>query len=275
MAKRHVDEIITLSAPQLEQGIDLVRTNHPEARVVKLLVGDAVYWMKQSERHETFKKSLRKGDGDEALRRERDTLHELADKGIPVPKVIACADEYLVIADCGLTLNDLIFSPDYRSEAGVRAFYETGRAMARLHAQGLALGRVKTKDFCWDGQTVHFIDLETTPAALVPKKNGRVNLIRFVFDTYYLAFKLQHDLNPETKAFLCGYASEPADQVRQTLEAAHRWSLRRWWMAALSIPVGFLRPLGRAADFKATAPTLMLFAYHSYANLTKDQGQQP
>lgn len=275
MAKKHVDEIMSLSAPELEQGIDLVRKNHPEARVVKLLVGRNVYWMKQSESHETFKKRLRKGDGDVALLRERDTLLELSAKGIPVPEVVASADDYLVIADCGMTLNDMLFAPDYRTEEGVRAFFETGRAMARLHAQGLALGRVKTKDFCWDGKTVHFIDLEESPAALDPKTNGRVNLVRFVFYTFYLAFKLQRDVNAEARAFLCGYAAEPAGEIRQTLDAAHRWSLRRWWMAALSMPVGFLRPLGRAADFKATAPTLMLFAYHNYKTLTQDRSPQP
>ncbi len=261
MAKRHVDEILTVSALKLEQGVQNVRKNHPDARVTKLVVGKHVYWMKQSERHETVKKRLRKGCGTEALRRERANLKELAARGVPVPDVVAFDDDYLVIADCGLTLNDLFLSPDYRGEDGVRAFFEAGRALAKLHGQGLALGRGKAKDFCWDGQTVRFIDLEESPAAFDPQSNGRTNLVNFVFHTFFAAFQLQRDVYAEARAFLRGYAADGSDATRQTLEYASRWARRRWWMAALSIPVGFLRPLGRAPDFKATAPTLILLAY--------------
>lgn len=275
MAKRHADAIMTLSAPELEQAVDLVQKHHPDERVVKLQVGQDVFWMKQSERHQTVKNRIKKGNGDQALLRERDNLIDLAEKGIPVPRVVSSTDDYLVIADCGLTLNDMLFSPDYSTEEGERAFFETGRALARLHARGYALGRVKANDFCWDGKTVRFIDIEKTPAALNPKTNGRMNLVKFVFNTFYLTYKLQHDANPEAKAFLLGYASEPTSEVQQTIEATRKWCVRRWWMAALSIPIGFLRPLGRASDFKATAPTLMLFAYHSYANLTKGAASDP
>lgn len=261
MAKRHVDEIMTLHALKLEQGIAKVREKYPDARVIKLIVGKTVYWMKQSERHESVKKRLRKGDGAEALRRERENLEDLDAKGIPVPKVVAHDTDYLVIADCGLTLNDLFLAGDYQLADGMNAFFEAGRALAKLHGQGLALGRGKAKDFCWDGQTVRFIDLEESPAVFDPNTNGRENLVNFVFHTFFSAFQLKRDAYPEARAFLRGYGADQQDWTRQTLDNAARWARRRWWMAALSIPVGFLRPLGRAPDFKATAPTLMLLAY--------------
>lgn len=255
------DEIYEMLAESVDDGVRKVKKILPEERVVKLCVNDRIYWLKQSERHSNLKKRLRKGDGVEALKRERQNLISLEKRSIPVPQVLSFSNEYLVISDCGITLSDLLKSPTYSSSEGAKAFFEAGRALGQLHSDGIALGRGKAKDFCWDGEKIYFIDFEESPKEFCAAKYGRKNLYNFVYYMYFSAFNHKRDVNIEVRAFLSGYTSIKDTNIIQTIKAIRSWAKRRWWLAAISLPIAFLKPLGRSPDFKAIAPTLILFSY--------------
>ncbi|MCC5986048.1 MAG: hypothetical protein JJT95_00085 [Pararhodobacter sp.] len=262
MARIHADEIETVSAPTVEQAVIYAQRHHANARVLEIASGGRRYWMKQREQYETFRKRLSKGDASDALRREGRNLQELAQKGIPVPEIVAKAEDYLVVSDCGKTLNDLFLTTEHRGEEVARAFSEAGRALADLHRKGLALGRGKAKDFCWDGERICFIDLEVSPLRFEPATSGRRNLVNFIFYSYFAAFHFGRDIEPELRAFLQGYLEARDADTLATLAAARRWARRRWWLAALSMPVALLRPPRKSPDFRAVAPTLMLLTTH-------------
>lgn len=262
MARIHAEEIETVSAPTVEQAVIYAQRHHANARVLEIAIGGRRYWMKQRERYETIRKRLSKGDASDALHREGRNLRELAQQGIPVPEIVATDESYLVVSDCGKTLNDLFLATEYQVEAGILAFTEAGRALADLHRKGLALGRGKAKDFCWDGKRICFIDLEVSPLRFQPATSGRRNLVNFIFYSYFVAFHSGRDIELELRGFLRGYLETGEADTLATFAAARRWARRRWWLAALSMPVALLRPPRKSPDFRAIAPTLMLLTTH-------------
>ena len=259
--KRHVEEIPTVSAATLTEAVHEVRQNSPEARVVRLSVQDEIYWMKQVEQHGSLRKRLRKGDAADALRREAENLSNLAAKGIPVPEVMDAGDGYLVLEDCGLTINDLYLSEEYDTRRDQNIYHSVGRALAMLHSQGMALKRGHPRDYCWDGEAVRFIDLETKLSALDPKTNGRSNIYNFLFFTLRIGYKVNRDAYAEAKAFLEGYYGAQSGETTRTLAAANRWARMRWFWAACNFSVGLLGAPNRFAKAKATALTIMMLRH--------------
>ena len=259
--KRYVEEIPTVSAATLTEAVHEVRQNSPEARVVRLSVQDKIYWMKQVEQHASLKKRLRKGNAADALQREADNLSNLAARGIPVPEVMDTGDGYLVLQDCGLTINDLYLSEAYDTRRDLNIYYKVGRALANLHMQGMALKRGHPRDYCWDTKIVRFIDLETKLSELDPKTNGRSNIYNFVFFTLRIGYKVNRDAYLEAKAFLEGYCAAQSGETTRTLTAANRWASMRWFWAACNFSVGLLGAQNRFAKAKATALTIMMLRH--------------
>lgn len=259
--KRHVEKILTLTSNNLNQAVQEVREKFPAERVVRLSVDDNVYWMKQAEQPGSLRKRLRKGDGEAALQREIENLSALSERGIPVPKMVETGQDYLVLEDGGLTINDLYLLDSYDPQRDVAAYYAVGQALAKLHKQGLALKRGHPRDYCWDTHTVRFIDLETKLSALVPGGNGRKNIYNFVFFTLRIGYKVDRDAYAEARAFLEGYSSERCDETRQTLEATNRWARRRWFWAACNFAIGLMTPPERFAKAKSTALSIMMLRH--------------
>lgn len=259
--KRHVEEIPTVSAATLPAAVHQVRQNTPEVRIVRLSVQGEIYWMKQVEQHGSLRKRLRKGDAADALRREADNLSNLAAKGIPVPEVMDAGDGYLVLEDCGLTIDDLYLSEEYDARRDLKIYHAVGRSLAKLHTQGMALKRGHPKDYCWDREAVRFIDLETNLNALDPATNGRSNVFNFVFFTLRIGYKVDRDAYPEAKAFLEGYSAAQSGETIRTLTAANRWARIRWFWAACNFSVGLLGAPNRFAKAKATALTIMMLRH--------------
>lgn len=271
MPRQHDTEIPRISAPTLADALERVRREHARDRVLRLDLDGRRVWMKQSEHHESLRKRISKGDGTAALSREAATLRELAARGIAVPEVIASTDEHLLLSDSGRTVNDMMFRPDYRVADGVAACRAAGRAVAQLHLAGLALGRGKAKDHCWDGERIIFIDLEVPPEPFDARRNGRRGLVNFVFDLHFIACRLRRDAHFEAQAFLQGYAEADRPETRAAIEAARTWARRRGWLGALALPLSFLRPPGRSPDLMATVRTLVMLAeIHATIGTTPD-----
>lgn len=244
---------VTLS---IAQAADRIRNAVPVARITPFEVDGSRYWLKQLEKDLNWRKRFTKGTSQATLDLERNTLKSLAKRGVPVPAIVYEGPDFLVLADCGPTLEDIVLAPGYRREDGLIAFAAAGRALAELHGQGLGHGRGKIKDFCWDGSRISFIDFETFVVDTAGGKSIRKELVAFVFHGYLVAVQNGIDLSAEIAAGVASYRAHGREEVWR---ASCDWVWNRRWAVAVARPVNWLRPGRRAPDFKAIAPTLAVF----------------
>lgn len=244
--------------PLFDQALTETRTSSAGMRVAPFSVAGQRFWLKQVEHYETWMKRRIKGDPNAAFERERTALRRLAALGVPVPDIVAEGPGWMVLTDCGPTLEDMAHATDYDRTEGARAFDAAGRALSALHAAGLTHGRGKIKDFCWDGAQIRFIDFESDPAPFNHDSTGRDDLVNFVYNCHFVAFHAGRDLSAELRAFLRAYGKGGHSAV---FNAASAWARRRWWLGWLMAPVGWLTADRRSPDFKAATPALVWLAY--------------
>lgn len=259
MRKAFCERVWTVCATELRAAIKAVRRDLPEERIVKLVIGEDTFWMKQAEIADATPSAAQSETLAQALEGERENLIAFRKDGFPVPDVVHHAPGFLVISDCGLDLRDVMITTDHGSSEVIRAFYQAGHALGRLHSAGLSLGRGRPKDFCWDGKGVHFIDLEQRPAKFAASTTGVLNLRNFTVATMKYALDHQADGFASSQAFLRGYASVRTDATRQSLAAARSWARRRWWLVWASTLYGRLLA-GANNHRKAYAPALLVLA---------------
>ncbi len=97
-----------------------------------------------------------------ALAFEASRLRRLGAAGHPVPHVLAQSGTGMVLSDTGRSLWDMLRrkTPSWMlSEAA-------GIALAVLHEAGEYHGQPYPKNLTWDGQRIHFIDLEDDASAM-------------------------------------------------------------------------------------------------------------
>ncbi|MCC5971357.1 MAG: hypothetical protein JJU15_15540 [Pararhodobacter sp.] len=244
---------------EFDRELTETRARSAGMRVASFIVAGQRFWLKQVEHHESWRKRHTKGDSHQAFGREQDALRKMAVLGVPVPEIVAHGPDWIVLTDCGPTLEDMIRNEDYDHAEGLPAFEAAGQALAALHSAGLTHGRGKMKDFCWDGTQIRFIDLETDPAPFCPGTTGRDELVNFVYHCHFVAFQTGRDLSAELRAFVRAYGQGGHAEV---FSAARAWARRRWWLGWLMAPVGWLTPDRRSPDFKAASPTLVWLAYY-------------
>lgn len=240
--------------PEFSDRLEQVLGGTGRQRVAAFDVGGRRYWVKRVEVHRTRLRRLIKGDPGQALLREAATLRRLAQRGVPVPPVVAEGEDYLVLGDVGPTLDDLLADPSQNRDQVVAAFRAAGRALAGLHAQGMGHGRAIPKDFCWDGHSIAFIDFENDANHFELARDGGREIVHFLFGTFRTAIRQGRDLSPEIAAFVTGYR-EAGDGA--ALAGAQRWARRRWWWIPLIAPFAWLKAPRKGADLKAVAPALI------------------
>ncbi len=251
MVKPFRDRVSSVEATALDAAIEIARRDHAQARVVKLLVAGRIYWMKQVPPSEE--------DLAKALQSERDNLIAFREKGFPAPKVLHFETGRLVLADCGPDLRDvMIVRPEGCPEV-IDAFHAAGQALGQLHSAGIALGRGRPKDMCWDGQAVCFIDLEQNPLEFDPVRTGAFNLRNFVLASVKYAYDHKADGFAATQAFLRGYAALETGATRESLASARSWARRRWWLACASIVYALLLD-GNRNYRRAYGPAIQMLA---------------
>lgn len=132
----------------------------PPQRIRALALPDGGrVWLKRVEQA-TGRMRLQKGDGLSAFVAEREALHLLHAKGVPVPEVIAEGPDYLLLPDLGPNLSALIKDDTHPAPDRSAAFAAAGAALAGLHRAGYAHGRPALRDFCWQAGQLRMIDLE-------------------------------------------------------------------------------------------------------------------
>jgi tRNA A-37 threonylcarbamoyl transferase component Bud32 len=129
---------------------------------------------------------LQKGNPDRALSCEALALRELGARGLPVPDLVVEGPGFLVIADCGPSLNLMVRDVGIPSAEKLRAMTAAGAALARLHYAGVVHGRPSIRDFCWDGDQITLIDWERYRPHANTRFRMRVDAVIFVFNLYAL-----------------------------------------------------------------------------------------
>lgn len=243
---------MTASPPALAESVARLRRSNPDARILGFDHDGHRYWLKQAI-DEGWRKRLSKGGAAAALDREVEKLRRLAREGVAVPPIADAGVGYVVLADCGPTLDDMVRAPHPDPAQVATAFAEAGRALAALHARGLTHGRAKIKDLCWDGAQIRFIDFEDRPGPADPSQARLHDLTTFVLHGFFVAIRTGQDLTPALDAFIAAYrAGGGAPTCRQAVG----WARRRWWLRPLAWPIARLSGPRRAPDFKAVTPAL-------------------
>ncbi|WP_114965910.1 hypothetical protein [Alkalilacustris brevis] len=198
----------------------------PPGRIGSFIHDGQRYWVKFEEEIASLRLRLFKGNAGRSLSREQHLLTEFAARGAAVPPIAAQGQGFMVLPDCGPNLPGLLKpGEEFRP-----AFRATGKALAEMHALGLAHGRPCIRDVCWDGETVTFLDLEAGARLDArPRDMARDLLV------------LLHSALAQRSEFLCG-AEEIAVGYRAhdpggIWELARRRARRMRWFAPLVAPV--------------------------------------
>lgn len=111
-------------------------------------------------------------DRKKALQFETSRLTMMAAQGYPVPHVLAHKPDYLVTSEVGRSIWDTVNNLD---SASCVALLEKGAvALAELHVRGGHHGQPYPKNMTWDGQKVHFIDLEDDVLSVMSEKDAQM-----------------------------------------------------------------------------------------------------
>lgn len=133
------------------------------------------FWLKRVERFAPHL-WLVKGKPEQAFDRDRRAHRFLWSYGMPVPRIVADGAGFIALEDAGASLTKFCDNTSISQVEKLRACRAAGRALARLHAAGLAHGRPAFRDMCWDGRQIRFIDFEY----FVPAKAGWLRKVRDV-----------------------------------------------------------------------------------------------
>lgn len=207
------------------------------------------YFVKSPEIKMQWVTRILKGDPHRAFRREVALLRAFAERGAAVPPILAGDDTHVLLADCGESLRILV----RQGRATEEVFMAAGRALAELHALGLAHGRPLKRDICWDGQRITFIDLEAG-AQLAARPRDKA---RDLFVLLHSIMRFEDDALAH--AVIDGYRSVDKDDI---WHETRKRSRGLWWLEWLVAPVIHLhRRQGKSlSEFIALARTRRLLA---------------
>ncbi|WP_298722659.1 hypothetical protein [uncultured Ferrovibrio sp.] len=97
--------------------------------------------------------------GPAGLAQEASAIRMLSQAGFPVPEVVACTDQYLVLGDAGQALEPLLHATR-DDDKRWRFIASAGTLLTRLHAAGHWHGGAQIRNFCWQDGQPGLLDLE-------------------------------------------------------------------------------------------------------------------
>jgi hypothetical protein len=220
--------------PDLTRAVEAALAGPPRrVRPVDLPDGRR-FWLKRVERMGLILR-LQKGDPQALFDAEREGLHLLADRGMPVAPVALEGPDFLVTPDVGVPLGQLDKAP---AEEGARAFAAAGKALALLHWAGLVHARPAIRDICWDGQEARFIDLER----FRPGRRGGFWQAMDVVIFTHSCFRRWPEETRLLDAALAAYAANAPDGAMERVARAARGL---WWLGALARALRLILPRSR------------------------------
>ncbi len=219
----------------------------PFARVQPVALADGRrVWLKRVERP-GLRLRLQKGDPARALKAERRALQQLAQAGMPVPRVVAEGPDWFAITDAGPMLRQVVEAREIALAERRAAFVAAGRALAQLHRGGFAHGRPAPRDICWDGNKALFIDLERTRPAVPGGWRQALDLVILAQS----CFAVWPADDRWFAAMLEGYRPGAPERAMARVARLARWLTPLGWLARR---LSSLRPASR--ELAAVAPAL-------------------
>jgi tRNA A-37 threonylcarbamoyl transferase component Bud32 len=217
-----------VTQPAIQAVIDRVLATNKGCRVVDFEYEGKTYWLKQTEQLRGAMRLL-KPQPDQSLQLEIATLQALAQKGAPVPELIAFGDNYLVVADVGSPVNRWL-NDDYDRELQSQILIESAIGLAKLHQKGLAHGRPALRDICWKDGQVSFIDFEANQQDSDMQQQQIRDLLVYIHSLYRYMGPYPERVDPAIVAY--------RDAGGEALWQACRVRLHRWqWLYYLIAPL--------------------------------------
>lgn len=221
-----------------------------------MTVGGRVFYVKMAEEHRGIRWRLQKGNPQTAFARETALLQAFAARGAPVPDILAQDEQRIVLGDHGMPVHQIIAD----TLDCINVLQATGKALANLHAFGLAHGRPSLRDLCWDGTKITFLDLEAGASLSAQPKQKARDL-----------FLLLH-----SAMTWCPTSSEPVATIAQAyhehgeieVQQHLSWLARRFfWLDLLASPVIWrdVRRGKKRSEFLAFRRTRQLILHQQYA----------
>lgn len=168
--------------------------------------------------------------GAQGLADEAAALRELAAAGFPVPPVIACTPDWLVLGDAGESLESMLNSlRDRAPDDCWRLIAAAGLLLSRLHAAGLWHGGAQIRNFSWHGEAPGLLDFEDhqLPGMTLHERQAR-DLLLFV---YSLTRYDRDAAHPRLPALAASLLQTAAPEVRASIRRLRR---RMAWLLALA-----------------------------------------
>ncbi|KPQ06395.1 MAG: Mn2+-dependent serine/threonine protein kinase [Rhodobacteraceae bacterium HLUCCA12] len=198
-----------------------------QPRIEPVDLGGRRYWIKRPEVL-SLRWRLQKGDPRRAFARERRVHRTMAEHGAPVPPILAEGESFLVLPDCGPSLETVLKTAPQAER--LRAFQAAGATLAALHAKGLVHGRPLPRDLCWDGREIVLLDFEGASRTQAKPRRMVLDLVQAIHGIH--ALTACHAA--EADAFCQGYRA--GDDAR-LWQAAQDWA-RRWrWLDPVTRPL--------------------------------------
>ncbi|MBS4046090.1 MAG: hypothetical protein KG075_07100 [Alphaproteobacteria bacterium] len=168
--------------------------------------------------------------GAQGLVDEAEALRKLAAAGFPVPPVIACTPDWLVLGDAGEALESKLNSlRDRAPDDCWRLIATAGALLARLHGAGLWHGGAQIRNFSWRNDAPGLLDLEDhqLPGMTLHERQAR-DLLLFV---YSLTRYDRNATNPRLPALAADLLRQATPEVRTCIRRLRR---RMAWLLALA-----------------------------------------
>ena len=145
-----------------------------------------------------------------AIPEEVQRLRQLADKGMPVPEVVATGGNWFVLPDLGKSLRQILEQGDTDSAMRHRFLVAAGETLGTIHTQGLWHGKATVRDMIWDGERIWFVDFEENPARFFPPLACQVRDLMFFV---YSLFRFLQPMDPLLGETLRAYRSKAPTAV--------------------------------------------------------------
>jgi tRNA A-37 threonylcarbamoyl transferase component Bud32 len=168
--------------------------------------------------------------GAAGLAGEAAAIRAVAAAGFPVPPVVACTADWLVLGDAGEALEGgLNALRESEPEECWRRITEAGILLSRLHAAGLWHGGAQIRNFSWQDGRPGLLDFEDhdLPGMSLAEKQAR-DLLLFL---YSLARYDRHSITPRLPGLAATMLAGASRDVHACLRKLRR---RMAWLLALA-----------------------------------------
>lgn len=159
------------------------------------------------------------------LAAEAGAARMLAGAGFPVPGVIACTGQWLVLSDAGEALEARL-NAEKDVEARWQMIAAAGRLLARLHAAGLWHGGAQIRNFSWNDGAPGLLDLEDhdLPGMTLHEKQAR-DLLLFLYSLMRYDRKVTPPRMPAVARELLAQAAPETRDALRKLRRRMAWLL--------------------------------------------------